>query len=447
MMQPNEIRQYCVIVNNGSGCIFQPLDLEYTYILTAKHVIEDDQNILSRLVRFEFRDGQIHEIQVAFDPLVLGENYFPHPAKDIAILKVAKIEGHDKIIRQDDIAYMEQRFSLYGFPNTRRNAGAMADWIRIDNDIRILQTKDNGMCEAELLGNPQHHEIIGQSGGCYVRVTGEHLNLIGIQNRVVEAQEEYRGRVDFTPIRHFDEIINENSDHLSPLLPPVMGCFSFSQPKAFDIYGGIHDADIDMVRRYLKERTQDIVESENTPQGIKTLLNERLLMADCDSGQLQSSALWLAWLELLTILKIANDDDFKIEEIEEIFNSVRLIHTDAAGGMARQFKSIMYSDYQGLVDKGLVLINTPEAPADDDQYIIPPGAVVGSIAAAKREREQERMNIGRGRQTPFDHFTIAHAGSFKRIAIIKKLADYRAINDPVTLLQKLKDEFNAILKP
>ena len=41
----DELQFFTVKVANGSGCLFQPLNSEYSYVLTAKHVIEGVENI------------------------------------------------------------------------------------------------------------------------------------------------------------------------------------------------------------------------------------------------------------------------------------------------------------------------------------------------------------------------------------------------------------------
>ncbi len=42
-MTLNELKLYTVRVNNGSGCLFQPIlnGDQFTYILTAKHLFEN----------------------------------------------------------------------------------------------------------------------------------------------------------------------------------------------------------------------------------------------------------------------------------------------------------------------------------------------------------------------------------------------------------------------
>lgn len=41
----DDLRLFTVKVGGGSGCLFQPLNSEYSYVLTAKHVIEGVETI------------------------------------------------------------------------------------------------------------------------------------------------------------------------------------------------------------------------------------------------------------------------------------------------------------------------------------------------------------------------------------------------------------------
>jgi len=83
-MKIDDIREYIVIVNGGSGCIFQPEDDACSYILTARHNILYNKNIISELTRFEFRDKTWRSIPV--QRFTKMDDYFPHPDKDIAII-------------------------------------------------------------------------------------------------------------------------------------------------------------------------------------------------------------------------------------------------------------------------------------------------------------------------------------------------------------------------
>ena len=72
---------FTVKVAGGSGCLFQPLDSEYSYVLTAKHVIEGVENI--EIVRqYIGNDGnKVDEILKILEIPYMHSN----PNKDAAI--------------------------------------------------------------------------------------------------------------------------------------------------------------------------------------------------------------------------------------------------------------------------------------------------------------------------------------------------------------------------
>jgi hypothetical protein len=408
-------------------------------------VIEDAGNKLTQLIRFDTIDGRLSPIAIPYDDLKNGVNYFPHPEKDIAIIKVDNNDKLGHIIRQDVIDYEKHRFSLLGYPAVRRTANDKADWLRIDSDVRIHQTKADGMKEAQLANAAQYHEIVGQSGGCYVRASNGYVHVIGIQNCIATAQQEYQGRVDFTPISYFDEIIARYPGVLSAMLPPYLRCFSFLQQAAFDIDGSFFDQDIVMARNLLKRKTQEIVDSNMTPRIIKDLFNERLLIYGNDTGVLQSHAIWLVWLEFLTILKIAKGEQLDEAGLKKIFNSTRLFHSNTDKDWAFEMMNIMYSDYKGLEDNGIVFVSVAKDP-EEGMNVVKRGATIGSIAQVKRNKDSALMNIDEGRKSPFDHFTFAHINCFKKQAILKEHAAYAEIDDEDILFEKLKTEFNGLLR-
>lgn len=72
------------------------------------------------------------KIEIPFEDLVENENYFPHPKRDIAIIKIEKIHDLDNIIRIDDIENERIGYLLVGYPEPRRNANPdiKANWYR-----------------------------------------------------------------------------------------------------------------------------------------------------------------------------------------------------------------------------------------------------------------------------------------------------------------------------
>lgn len=77
----DDLQFFTVKVAGGSGCLFQPLDSEYSYVLTAKHVIEGVENI--EIVRqYIGNDGnKVDEILKILEIPYMHSN----PNKDAAI--------------------------------------------------------------------------------------------------------------------------------------------------------------------------------------------------------------------------------------------------------------------------------------------------------------------------------------------------------------------------
>ena len=208
-MTIDDAREYTVIVNGGSGCFFQPADLEATYILTAKHNITNAGNRITNLMHFQYQNGQWEILTIPFQNLNLGANYFPHPNKDIAIIKVPRMEGLDALYKLTDLDGNPEGFWLLGYPETRRNGSPTnkIKWFRPDIGVGILGTTENARREAHIPGNPDLGEVRGHSGGCILKDAGNKLYLAGIQNSMAQAVGEQLGRIEFTPVEIFNEYL------------------------------------------------------------------------------------------------------------------------------------------------------------------------------------------------------------------------------------------------
>ena len=113
----DQCKQCSVIVDNGSGVLFQPMTEEYSYILTAKHNLYNDAKQGSYKepkdkddIKITFCDGNDKQIIDKYE----------HDSLDIAILKIDKIEFESpyKEFIQPNNGY---EFKFYGYPEKRRN--------------------------------------------------------------------------------------------------------------------------------------------------------------------------------------------------------------------------------------------------------------------------------------------------------------------------------------
>ncbi|HBX62885.1 MAG TPA: hypothetical protein DEG63_07345, partial [Flavobacteriaceae bacterium] len=208
-MTLDEIRPYVVVLNEGSGILFQPFDPNATYILTAKHVIQNAKNTIHILKRFIIEDDSLVSEDIPYT-MISGENYFEHPKLDVAILKISRLQGLNQIIRTDAIASDRESYILAGYPKMRRNLTEDPYYYnayRADEGISIQGPRKNSLREARIPDRPGLEEVRGHSGGGVGKLDDGFFLLAGIQSQMVEALEEQLGKIEFSPMSSFDSLI------------------------------------------------------------------------------------------------------------------------------------------------------------------------------------------------------------------------------------------------
>lgn len=442
-MTINQAREYTVIVNGGSGCFFQPADSKATYILTAKHNIVNAGGRITDLTHFQYRDAQWEMFPIPFENLETGVNYFPHPGKDIAIIKVPRMESLDALYKLTDLDGSPEGFLLLGYPETRRNGSPdnKIRWFRSDIGINILGTTENARREAYIPGNPDLGEVRGHSGGCILKDAGNKLYLAGIQNSMAQAVGEQLGRIEFTPIEVFNEIIDQYPEELSPLFPSYLSSFDFLREQAFDLKAGLSQHNINYTKGYLQHKCKEVIDNEFTPIGIKNFFKTRLLIDQDKGEELETRNIWILWLEFLTIVNIVKEQVHTVDNLSDIFDQYRLLFSDTNGDWCHEIPKLVYSDYKGLKKGGLVIVGV-EKPPEDETYII--DGSIPLIAQVRSSQDREQLKIDDGFGFPFDEFKFIHIDFFKRESIIKRHQEYAAIANDQTLLDKLKEVYGEV---
>ena len=442
-MDISKIREYVVIVNAGSGCLFQPMDDAYSYVLTAKHNITD--NKINQLKRFKLNDSYSwDESDIPLEALVDNENYFPHENRDIAIIKIEKVPDLDNIIRFDDIDDNRKGYILAGYPETRRvNYTTKKDnWYRQDEDLTILNIKAYQLREGKVPDNAGYDEIVGQSGGGILKISGDYLLLAGIQNKMIDSADEQMGRIEFSPISLFDEIIEAHQQQLSPLNPPYCKSFEFLKEQIMKLDGCFMQENVFYARQFLQNITDEILENPLTPDIIRNKLNKRMLTHNEEEGSLLQKGLWIAWLEFFIVLKILGENPLTEQELEDVFNRYRIIYSSSKEDWGNLFKEkIVYSDYKGLKENACIIFANDTHP----QKTIIKRGLISNIARLIPRKE---MKIDEGVNNPLESFTYIHIHAFQKNCIIDKEWDYSRFDNTneIELLQKLKQEYESIIR-
>ena len=439
-MNINDIEEYVVIINGGSGCIFQPMDNTYSYVLTAKHNITNADNHITQFTRFKSNNNSWDEIEIPLNNLVPNENYFPHYDRDIAIIKIEKIPDLENIIRFDDIDNNRDGYILAGYPETRRKKNPdKRNWYRLDENVTILNRKANQLQEGQVPNNAGIDEIDGHSGGGVFKILGDYILLAGIQNKMVDAVDEQIGRIEFSPISLFDEIINTHQQQLSELHPPYIKSFGFLKDHIMKLDGGFNN--IEYTKQYIRDVADEIEKSPLTPNTIKNYLKERLLMCGEKKSSLSNKGLWIAWLEFLIVLKIIDISPDTEQELNDRFNQYRVIYSSSKEDWSKLMKDIVRSDYRGLKKNACLIF------ANETDPKIP---ILGNgiIPDMSKSVPKKQMNIDDGINNPFECFKHIHINAFQQKCIIEKDKEFENYNNTneKLLRKKLKQEYESIIK-
>ena len=438
-MKIDNIREYIVIVNNGSGCIFQPEDDAYSYVLTAKHNIENFKGKVTNFDRFVFENGNWNKIAVEKFSNNKTTYYFPHPDedKDTAIIKIKKVSGLDKIIRLDDLDDDRTGYSLCGYPEIRRTTSSP---YRIDENITILTTGANQFREGQLPIVQKHEELVGQSGGPILKVKDNYLLLAGIQNKIVETFEEDLGRIEFSTLASFDEIIAAYPKRLSALHPPYYQSFTFLKEQIMELDGSLDN--IEYTQCFLRNITNTIAENPLTPKIIRNHFKERLLVKGEDNSSFYQQGMWAAWLEFLIVMKIIGQDPKTEEDLDELFNRYRVIYSSSKEDWSKIMMDIVCSDFVGLKENACLIVAHEKKPA---KTIIKKGTIIPNLA---RSVQRSQMNIDEGISHPFKEFTFIHIHAFQRDCILENEEEYSQFDSTYKdseIYEKLKHDYENIL--
>lgn len=449
-MTPEKLKTYIVSLNGGSGCLFQPMTEknEYTYILTAKHLFEgtglsqdgfeksyntDDGHIIP-ITRLDYQDGNWSEIIFHFE-FRRGISYFPSIDADAAILKIDYIPGFCEIF-QSNINSATIGYGLNGYPEilATRSIGERSTTHGILRLIAAGAHTYGAQLENLTLA---HAQIKGMSGGGILKIEDNGISIIGIQSKVAH-QMLAGGQIDFIPIHYFNLIVAEeaNKDKLTPLYPPYLQSFEFLKDKAFILeVDQIDEDNIEGARITLRNKAEQIVNSDITPQGIKELFEEKLLIIEDETSCFSHKEIWIAWLEFLTILNIVKYDPVQKAMLSDIFNQYRLKYIDGHGWTEIR-KEFGRSDYVGLKPDSTIFVSSKTPPKSS--YILGKGRLIDIAKPYDKRGFKTDDGID-----PFTCFNFVHLEHFKEVCIIRKLDEYRDLSEE-KLLIKLKFEYHEL---
>jgi len=449
-MTPELLKTYIVSLKNGSGCLFQPIGGvdSYTYVLSAKHLFEgtrrgtnghpENYDIANGeaipISRLTYIEGVWSEEIIDFI-VEKGVNYFASGVADAVILKIQYIPGFDEIF-QSNVGPNAAGYSLHGYPQilATSNIGEKGT----EHAIERMMVRGSYNHRAQLFSTTlAHAQIQGMSGGGIVKILDQGISIIGIQSKVTH-QTFASGQIDFIPIQYFNKIITDLSEpgKLSGLYPPFLNSFEFLKDEAFMLaVDQIDEDNIAGARITLRNKAEQVVQSDITPQGIKELFEAKLLIIEEETSCFSHREIWIAWLEFLTILNIVKYDPIEMGMLSDIFNNYRLKYIDGHGwtDVRTDFGK---SDYVGLKQDSTIFVSSKTPPKS--AFILKKGKVIDIAKPYDKRGFKTDAGID-----PFTCFDFVHLEHFKEVCIIRKLEEYKDLNE-LELLEKLKSEYHEL---
>jgi|GEM_PF-530806 len=456
-MDEKDLKKYTVILGGGSGVLFQPLDETKTYILSAKHIFyneaENDRgqkiNILTEKISFCFSDAQNDKKEIEVKK---GANYYEHDHIDAAILVLDENLGFDQIFIDENCMSFNECL-LCGYPS--KISDNKNDRYSNQQISRKIDTTNNGYFRLETnFGNLNHEDVIGFSGGGILRLSNGAINIIGIQSSTIT--DYANGQIDVIPINRYIELVEKKS--LSEMIPSFLKSFKFLKDKAFDISAGILDDNISYTRKFLKDKTHAVINSDITPIFIKNLFKERLLINENEGMKLNDELIYLTWLEFLTLVNIAKEVACSQNDLEGIFSITRLLYKNTNDDWQNDsfLEDCLSSNYLGLNENGTVFIKTKSNPIAGNiaYYKLEKGSLVPRIDAFRKSYENGTLSVVDDVARPvndikdfvFDKFNFVHFEYLKKYMLIEnseKFKTYKKSNEH-ELLIKLKEEYGKV---
>lgn len=395
--------KYTVKVEGGSGCLFQPIDHDYSYVLTAKHVISD--NNAPSIIRQTLDETGIlvnETLEIIGVPFLHSDEN-----KDAAIIKVKKIDDIDSLLRDALSSENKDGYYLCGHPDARKDDA----YSFRPNKLTIKNLKQFGYREAELEKVANRSEIIGQSGGGIIKIDDSCFLLAGIQKKMsVPDAKESLGNIDFMPLSFFDEIIDQNLEELSALFPPYIGSFERIVNEIFPLTGiQIIQQKRELIKNEFKIIAKEL-SKDFSPKLLIDIYKDSLLVSGTDKSIINHKELWISFLELLSINQLHSEQKITLEDLKTIHKSKKLYFTDSKEWISK-LEDIYRSNLSEVEKGGIVVVGStidtkPSTVELDKGYI-------GDICTVP----SKEMNISNTVGDPFHDLTIVHIFKFQKHVI------------------------------
>lgn len=336
-------------VDGGSGVLINPAEGDFSYIITAKHVIELGDKYKSH------QDIVVKNLSCELIPL---ESVFIHSSADLAVL-ITQEKYENKLEISNTSAIRGDTLFIYGFPNTRIGENLQSDRIREYSGI--VQSFNQEKFIVSLEDSPDYDQLVGISGGGVFKVVGDDIFLCGIESRKHgNVQSEFHGNIECIQLNKIEELIEKNN--LPKIYPEKMHNFIKLVRSSFSYFQNADEpAYIEFLTNSLHSYADKFSENGPTPIEISSRLKNKLLISNSPLQELYHVNLWIAFLEFIIISSLLDKvNELSFEYIEEVSKKRKFLFTASKDNWIKKLEEIFKSDFRGLKKGGCIIISSNE---------------------------------------------------------------------------------------
>ncbi|PFW58410.1 hypothetical protein COL13_05945 [Bacillus cereus] len=354
------VKIHC-IDSKGSGCLFQPFTTEYSYVITAKHCLEGNEETPQCFSKddikiFFSRDSSISE-QMVLD-------YYLHDKLDLAVIKVKYIEGLPSTLIT--IPKENQAISLYGFPDILQDEDPdgivrSLNGHRLKCSMNFVRPYQNLIeftpdSDVSNIINTVNETIVGFSGSGVYYEKNDNLYLIGIFTELKEENGAFNSLFGHD-ISEVNRILFNNQ--LPQLIPEELLNFGKYIETAFESNEGI-------IKPVLKRNARPLLDLQ--PNHIVNSYNEKLYLpynSFIEEGLLNPK-LWEGWVSLLTYYymdtnNLPDKENFNLVRSRDgYYHNIRMYFTGYKK-LSNCVMDLFVNNYDELKKNDVIVINTRDS--------------------------------------------------------------------------------------
>ena len=383
-MDENDLKKYTVILDGGSGVLFQPLDETKTYILSAKHVFYRDvipdngpnTELLKDRIKYRLSNDQETDIDVE---IINGVNYYEHEHADAAILVLEVNSGFDQIFIDERTSGFDG-YNLTGYPVSKRQA----DDKYGKQVIRDLNSYNDNLIALRLVvDHLDHLQISGFSGGGIFKTNGDSLLLAGIQSKTPIG--DCNGEIQVVPIKRFEEIVLQNN--LPQLLPNFL-------TKIDLLLNSI--VEFNQTNPSLKPKLQGALrfQAKQIKCDLKQIYDRKILINSAiRPNSLSSKQFWTSFLEYALIISLIEDSEFNEEQLSTMSKKRKFKFSDSTQNIYDIYSDILLFASDNIEDQCQVLVGTTSPPTTNKTRRMSTAKVPQNISSIDDDETIDRITL------------------------------------------------------